>query len=60
MNNKNMEYEYSGWTINGFAMIFFTFVLIPALIALCIIAGGEDNLWISVGLNIPLFIILIL
>lgn len=60
MNNKNMEYEYSGWTINGFAMIFFTFVLIPALIALCIIVGGEDNLWISVGLNIPLFIILIL
>lgn len=60
MNDKNMEYEYSGWTINGFAMIFFTFVLIPALIALCIIAGGEDNLWISVGLNIPLFIILIL
>lgn len=60
MNNKNMEYEYSGWTINGFAMIFFTFVLIPTLIALCIIVGGEDNLWISVGLNIPLFIILIL
>lgn len=60
MNNKNMEYEYSGWTINGFAMIFFTFVLIPALIALCIVVGGEDNLWISVGLNIPLFIILIL
>lgn len=60
MDNKNMEYEYSGWTINGFAMIFFTFVLIPALIALCIVVGGEDNLWISVGLNIPLFIILIL
>lgn len=60
MNNKNMEYEYSGWTINGFAMIFFTFVLIPALIALCIVVGDEDNLWISVGLNIPLFIILIL
>lgn len=60
MNNKNMEYEYSGWTINGFAMIFFTFVLIPALIALCIVVGGEDNLWISVGLNIPLFIVLIL
>ena len=30
MDNK--EYEYSGPVINGFAMIFFTFILIPILI----------------------------
>ncbi len=33
---KNKEYEYSGLTINGFAMIFFTFILIPALMILSI------------------------
>ena len=30
----NKEYEYSGLVINGFAMIFFTFILIPGLIVL--------------------------
>lgn len=30
--NGNREYEYRGLVINGFAMIFFTFVLIPGLI----------------------------
>lgn len=30
----NKEYEYKGMVINGFAMIFFTFILIPALIVL--------------------------
>ena len=32
MNNENKEYEYSGLLINGFAMIFFTFILVPAII----------------------------
>lgn len=32
-SDENMEYEYSGLVINGFAMIFFTFILVPALIA---------------------------
>ncbi len=31
-HEKNKEYEYGGLTINGFAMIFFTFILIPALL----------------------------
>lgn len=30
----NKEYEYTGMKINGFAMIFFTFILIPGLIVL--------------------------
>lgn len=29
---KNKEFEYQGLVINGFAMIFFTFILIPAII----------------------------
>ena len=32
--DNNKEYEYKGLVINGFAMIFFTFVLIPGLIVL--------------------------
>ena len=35
----NKEYEYSGLIINGFAMIFFTFVLIPVLMGLTIWLG---------------------
>ncbi|MBD5259378.1 MAG: SPFH domain-containing protein [Bacteroides sp.] len=46
---KNEEYEYSGLLINGFLMLFFTFVLIPALTLCCIFAGGEENLALSVG-----------
>lgn len=34
--DKNKEYDYSGLTINGFAMIFFTFILIPVLMGLSI------------------------
>ena len=31
-NSKNKEYEYGGLVINGFAMIFFTFILVPGII----------------------------
>lgn len=31
-NNLNKEYEYQGLVVNGFAMIFFTFILVPAII----------------------------
>lgn len=56
----NKEYEYKGMLINGFAMLFFTFVLIPALMALCIWQGGEENLLLSVGATGVLFIVFIL
>lgn len=60
MNRSNQEYEFKGLCINGFMMIFFTFILIPALIALAIIYGGENNLGVSIGVSVPLFIIFIL
>lgn len=59
-NNIDREYEYKELCINGFLMIFFTFILIPALMVLAIISGGEDNPGISVGLTLPLFIIFVL
>ena len=60
MNYDNQEFEYKGLIINGFMMIFFTFILIPILLLCCIITGGEDNLWISVGCSLILFILFIL
>lgn len=59
MKDFNSEYEYKGLCINGFLMIFFTFILIPLLIILCFLLGGESNLFISVGCNIVLFILFI-
>lgn len=58
--DTNHEFEYKGWMINGFAMIFFTWILIPLLMVLFIFIGNEENLWLSVGCNVPLFIIFIL
>ncbi len=48
-HSENQEYEYGGLLINGFAMIFFTFILIPVLAIICIVCGGEDTPLVSVG-----------
>ncbi len=54
------EFEYKGLCINGFMMIFFTFILIPVLIATTIVLWGESNPGLSVGIAIPLFILFII
>lgn len=58
--NEGREYEYSGMIVNGFAMIFFTFILIPALFVLVLTTWAESNTGLAVSLAIPLFIIFIL
>ncbi|MDE6716878.1 MAG: SPFH domain-containing protein, partial [Muribaculaceae bacterium] len=60
-DNNNYEYEYKGLCINGFLMIFFTFILIPVLIGLCIYAGSEsdNNLAWAIPCAIILFILFI-
>ena len=58
--NRNQEYEYGGLLINGFAMLFFPFILIPVLIVFCIVQGGEENLWLSAGASAVLFILFII
>lgn len=58
--NRNQEYEYGGLLINGFAMLFFTFILIPVLIVFCIVQGGEENLWLSAGASAVLFIMFVI
>lgn len=60
LDSKNSEYEYSGLTINGFAMIFFTFILIPLMIIGCIAYGGESNLFVSVGCTFLLFVVFLM
>lgn len=45
----NEEYEYGGLCINGFLMVFWTFVIVPILFLVCVIVGNEENLWLSVG-----------
>ena len=56
----NREYEYKGLCINGFLMIFFTFILLPALMILIIINTTEDTIGRSVDIILPMFFIFIL
>lgn len=59
--NINSEREYKGLLVNGFAMLFFTWVLIPALIALVAWLGfGYGREWISIVFGIPLLAIFFL
>lgn len=54
------EYEYKGLCINGFMMIFFTFILIPALMIGALVTWAESSPGLAVLLTVPLFIIFIL
>ncbi|MBD5292188.1 SPFH domain-containing protein [bacterium] len=57
---NNHEFEYKGLCINGFLMIFWTFIVIPALILACLLIGGEQNLWLSIGGTAVLFVLFIM
>lgn len=56
----NKEYEYSGLVINGFAMIFFTFILIPGLIVLFTLTLMDSAEALAVVLDAVLGFIFIL
>lgn len=58
--DNRQEYEYRGLCINGFLMIFFTFILIPVLMVCAVVGGGEDNPGVSIGVTLPLFILFVL
>lgn len=49
MDRTNHEYEYGGLCINGFIMLFWTFIVIPILAGLCIYYGQDERLWLSIG-----------
>lgn len=57
--NSNKEFEYGGLCINGFFMIFITFVLVPLLIAGSMYLFYE-SLWLKIVICVPLFILFII
>lgn len=56
----NNEFEYKGLVINGFAMIFFTFILIPALFAFTTFVLIDDSMALGIVIDVVLFILFIL
>lgn len=60
MNTENKEYPFGGMRINGFAMIFFTFILVPALMLAIGFGIGESALALTIILEVVLFFIFIL
>lgn len=58
--DDNREYEYQGLVINGFAMIFFTFILVPGLIVLFSLVLIESVPALGVVLDAVLGVIFIL
>lgn len=58
MDKHNHEYEYQGLCINGFLMIFFTFILIPLLIVFTIVLSDTEPAWFVA--TVPLFVVFIL
>lgn len=59
-NDFNKEYEYPGLTINGFVMIFFTFILVPGLIVLFSLVLIESVPALGITLDAILLIIFVL
>ena len=58
--DQNKEYEYQGLLINGFAMIFFTFVLVPAVIIVSSIVLMDPVPGLAVTLDAVFGVIFIL
>ncbi len=60
MESPNHEYEYRGMIINGFAMIFFTFILVPALMIMDFISFFEYSPVLCTIVGLILFAIFVL
>lgn len=54
------EHEYVGVVFNGFVMAVFMFILLPAVITLSIILGGDRWLGVSIGLAVPAGVLLLI
>lgn len=60
MDQTNHEYEFKGLCVNGFFMLFFTFILLPALGVLGVILGINGNDALAAVILIPAFILFVL
>lgn len=54
--DTNKDYEYKGKVINGFAMLFWTFIVIPALVVMSILSLSEALQIILLPILVLLFI----
>lgn len=54
------EHPYSSWAVPGFAMLFFTFILIPAIIIGVMTCYIDENPMLATGITIPLLLLFIL
>lgn len=59
-DNDNYEYEYNGLVVNGFAMILFTFVLVPLVILLLNLYCLDTHPVLTVVLDVILGIVFFL
>lgn len=58
--HKLKETSYSSWAIPGFAMLFFTFILIPAIMIVMMTMFVDENPGLAFGVSVPLFILFVL
>lgn len=56
---EQKEYPYRGLCISGFAMLFFTFILIPALMVMAVSAWGDDLPALAVATSVLLFLLFV-
>lgn len=56
----NKEFEYGGLTINGFAMIFFTFILLPSIAIGLVMALMDSSPMVATILGAIFFVIFIM
>lgn len=54
------ETSYSSWAVPGFTMLFFTFILIPAIIVWLMASYSETMPGFAFGVSVPLFILFVL
>lgn len=56
---QNCEHEYNGLTLNGFSMIFFTFILVPILMGVCALSISSMPVVVVIA-ELILFLIFIM
>lgn len=54
------ETSYSSWAIPGFAMLFFTFILLPVAMVATMTMFIDENPALAFGITVPLFILFVL
>lgn len=54
------ETVYKGWMMPGFAMLFVTFILIPAIVIYVMAKWVDEDPGLAIGISMPMFILFVL